>query len=37
MKLTLIDRRKGLASQIKSPGPGSHNVINKWATQTFKK
>lgn len=37
MKLTTIDKRKGLKSQVKSPGPGSHNIINKWASQTFKK
>jgi hypothetical protein len=37
MKLTEIDKRKGIKSQIKSPGPGSHDVLNKWASQTFKK
>jgi len=36
MRLTNIDKRKGINSLIKSPGPGAHNVLNKWASQTFK-
>lgn len=35
MKLTTIDKRKGLKSQIKNPGPGSYDIINKWASQTY--
>lgn len=37
IKINDIDKRKGIKSKIKSPGPGSHNIINKWATTTFKK
>lgn len=37
MKLTSIDKRKGMRSKIKSPGPGSHDVINRYASKTFKK
>ena len=35
MRKTTIDKRKGRNNEVKSPGPGEHQVINKWAKQTF--
>jgi hypothetical protein len=37
MRLTKIDKRKGLNELVSSPGPGSHNIFNRWASQTFKR
>lgn len=35
MKTIQVDKRLGSTSQSTSPGPGSHNLLNKWGKQTF--
>lgn len=37
MKITNIDKRQGKKVMEIAPGPGQHNILNKWATQTFQR